>query len=189
MICGNIDLACTACPLSKCRTRVVPGNGSCDSNIMFVGEAPGRDEDLQGEPFVGRGGRLLNETLAKFGVKRAQVYVTNVAKCRPPSNRKPRSDEVLTCTKLYLENEIEAIRPQVICALGQTAADFFMPVGKRLSDLIGKESMVIVNGLRIKLFVTYHPAACLYQRKNLPGFTKGIKASLRAAHMLRRTVK
>jgi len=185
MICGNIDLTCTACRLSEERTQVVPGNGSCKSRIMFIGEAPGREEDLQGEPFVGRAGDLLNKTLERFGVKRERVYVGNIVKCRPPNNRKPRSDETDTCATMYLLNEIETIDPKVICALGQTAVNYFLPIGKRMADVVGREFLVVVNGRKIRFFPSYHPAACLYQRKNLSAFQKGIRSSLRAAGMIR----
>ena len=181
MICGNIDLACTACRLSEHRSRVVPGGGSCESRIMLIGEAPGKEEDLRGQPFVGRAGRLLDETLLKLGVDRKSVYVGNIVKCRPPKNRRPRADEIETCTSLYLLNEIDAVAPEVICALGQTAAGYFMPVGANLSELVGEESLVIVNGRKIRFFVTYHPAACLYQKKNLAGFRKGLRSALKAA--------
>ena len=185
MICGNIDLTCTACRLSEARTQVVPGNGSCKSRIMFIGEAPGREEDLRGEPFVGRAGVLLNKTLDRFGIKRNRVYVGNIVKCRPPKNRKPRTDEIDTCTTMYLVNEIETIGPKVICALGQTAVSYFLPIGRRMADVIGREYFVVVSGRKIRFFPTYHPAACLYQRKNLSALQKDIRSSLKAAGMMR----
>src|SRR5512137_1483472 len=104
MTCGKVDLGCTKCRLCAKRVQVVPGNGSCKSSIMFLGEAPGREEDLSGRPFVGRAGKLLDETLAGFCVPRPKVFVTNLCLCRPPNNRKPRSDEVSTCTSLYLSS-------------------------------------------------------------------------------------
>lgn len=185
MICGNIDLTCTACRLSERRTQVVPGSGSCRSRIMFIGEAPGKDEDLQGQPFVGRAGGLFNRTLERYGVKRERVYVSNIVKCRPPKNRRPRLDEADTCTSMYLLNEVDEIGPKVICAMGQTAANYFLPIGERMSDMLGRESLVVVNGRKIRFFVSYHPASCLYQRKNLAAFQKSIRVSLKAAGMIR----
>jgi len=181
MTCGVIDLACTACRLSGKRLNVVPGNGPCSSGIMFFGEAPGKEEDVRGEPFVGRAGRVLNDAIRKAGGNRARVYVGNVVKCRPPNNRKPRPDEIDTCTSLYLEAEIGAVKPKVICALGQTAANFFLPTNEKMSDRVGKEIEMIIDGLEVRFFVAYHPAACLYQRKNIASFERSIRRCLRAA--------
>lgn len=186
MTCGNIDLGCTKCRLSARRTRVVPGVGPCRSRIAFIGEAPGRDEDLRGEPFVGRAGRLLDQALGKAGVARSQVYITNLVKCRPPDNRRPRKDEITTCTSMYLESEIEEISPHVICALGQTVAERLLGQKLGMADMVGKESPIVFAGMNRRLFVAYHPAACLYQRKNLAKFEKSIKTSLEAAGLVKR---
>jgi len=183
MTCGDIDLACTACRLSGKRLHVVPGSGPCKSRIMFFGEAPGKEEDARGEPFVGRAGIILDQAIEKAGANRSKVYVGNIVKCRPPNNRRPRSDEVETCTSLYLESEIHTVRPTVICALGQTAANFFLPTDDKMSDRVGHEIEMLFNGLEVKFFVAYHPAACLYQRKNLASFERSISMCLRAAQM------
>ncbi len=148
---------------------------------MFFGEAPGEQEDVQGEPFVGRAGKVLDQAIEKAGSRRSQVYVGNIVKCRPPSNRKPRSDEIETCTSLYLESEIRAVKPSVICALGKTAANYFLPTDEKMSDRVGGHVEMLVYGLKVKFFVAYHPAACLYQRKNLASFERSIRGSLRAA--------
>ena len=184
MTCGDIDLACTKCRLSKGRLQVVPGNGSCKSRIMFVGEAPGKEEDLRGEPFVGRAGGVLNEALARAGVDRTQVYVGNIVKCRPPNNRKPRPDEIAICSSLYLETEIRAVRPKVICALGRTAADHFLPTNQKMSHRIGRKVEMLIDGLDVELIVAYHPAACLYQRRIHASFEKSVLAALRASRMI-----
>jgi len=181
MSCGNVDLGCTKCRLSEKRMRVVPGTGPCDSRIIFVGEAPGKDEDLRGEPFVGRAGKILDEALREAGVERSQVYISNLVKCRPPANRKPRRDELLACTSLYLESEIRTVSPLVICALGQTAAEALTRTSLNMDESVGKEFPQTIAARKVRLFVAYHPAACLYQRKNLPRFKKTIRACLDAA--------
>ena len=181
MKCGRIDLACTKCRLSKGRTKVVPGDGPCDSAILFVGEAPGRDEDLSGRPFVGRGGRLLDKALERAGVAREQVRITNLVKCRPPGNRRPRKDEVSICTSLYLMGEIESVKPRVVCALGQTAAEQLAGRKVQMGASVGKEIPHSLPVKGVRLFVAYHPAACLYQRRNLDEFEKGVQAALQAA--------
>ncbi|HEX7392574.1 MAG TPA: uracil-DNA glycosylase [Thermoplasmata archaeon] len=181
MKCGRIDLACTKCRLSHGRTKVVPGDGPCDSEILFVGEAPGRDEDLSGRPFVGRGGKLLEEALDDAGVRRDQVRITNLVKCRPPGNRRPRKDETAICTSLYLMSEIESVKPRVICALGQTSAEYLAGRKMQMGKVVGNEVPHSLPLEGVRLFVAYHPAACLYQRKNLKDFKKSIQAAVRAA--------
>lgn len=184
MTCGKIDLRCTACRLSETRLRVVPGKGPCSSKVMFFGEAPGKEEDLRGLPFVGRAGKLLDETLEKVGVKRSQVYVGNIVKCRPPDNRRPKSDEIRKCTSLFLESEIEMVKPSVICALGQTAANYFLPTKDKMSDRMGAPIEMYINGRKISFVVAYHPAACLYQRKNIAVFERSVRMAARSAGML-----
>jgi len=181
MKCGRIDLACTKCRLSHGRTKVVPGDGPCDSEILFVGEAPGRDEDISGRPFVGRGGKLLEEALEDAGVRRDQVMITNLVKCRPPGNRRPRKDETAICTSLYLLNEIESVRPRVICALGQTSAEYLAGRKTQMGKVVGMEVPHSLPLEGVRLFVAYHPAACLYQRKNLKDFKRSIEVAVRAA--------
>jgi uracil-DNA glycosylase family 4 len=181
MTCGDIDLKCTACRLSSRRVNVVPGDGPCSSKIMFVGEAPGKEEDIRGKPFVGRAGKVLDRAIEKAGADRSQVYVGNIVKCRPPNNRKPRAGEISTCASLYLESEISAVKPRVICALGQTAANYFLPSDANMSDRVGMEIEMLINGLDVRFFVAYHPAACLYQRKTLASFERSIRKCLRAA--------
>jgi len=186
MTCGAVDPACKKCRLSKGRGRVVAGVGPCDSSIMFVGEAPGKDEDIRGEPFVGRAGRILDEALREAGVERSEVRISNIVKCRPPGNRRPREDEKSTCASLYLEMEMDEVAPEVICALGQTAAEFLAGKKLSMSDAVGKEMDCRFGRRPARLFVTYHPAACLYQRKNLAAFKRGVKKSLVAAGLAKR---
>ncbi len=184
MTCGKVDLGCKKCTLCAKRTNVVPGKGTCDSRIVFVGEAPGREEDLAAEPFVGRAGRLLEDTLAELGIERDSIFITNTCLCRPPDNRKPRRDEIETCTQLYFSSTIKAIRPKVICALGQTAAGFLLGTRTGMSKLVGKSRDIDVFGVRTRVFVAYHPAGALRTRKNLPAFKKAIKSSIRSAGLI-----
>jgi DNA polymerase len=119
-------LVCTLCPLHKGRTHAVPGEGSLEADLMFVGEGPGRDEDTQGRPFVGRAGQLLRKIIAAMKFAEAEVYIANVVKCRPPENRTPQREEIEVCAPHYLVRQIELIRPRVIVALGRTPSDFFL---------------------------------------------------------------
>lgn len=146
------------CPLSTLgRTNVVFGYGNPDTQLLFIGEAPGRDEDLQGQPFVGRSGRLLTKVLESYNIVREQVYITNIVKCRPPNNRKPLPLEAKTCKNLLLFNQIKIIQPKVICTLGSFA----------LQELLGQPVQITkVRGIPIKkgditIIPTYHPAYIL----------------------------
>jgi uracil-DNA glycosylase len=148
---------CQECALGETRTKFVFGTGRADARLMFVGEAPGRDEDLQGEPFVGRAGKLLTKMIEAMGLQRADVYIGNILKCRPPDNRTPSVAEMAVCLP-YIRQQIEIIEPEVVCALGATA----------LKGLLGDPSVAIGkmrgrflewNGL--KLMPTYHPAYLL----------------------------
>ncbi len=189
MTCGDIDLGCTKCRLSKRRTLVVAGNGPCNSKIVFVGEAPGRDEDVSGKPFVGSAGKILDSALEATGVSRKKVFCTNIVKCRPPHNRKPRNDEVSTCTELYLSSELESIDPQVICPLGQTATEYFMDLTAKMADVVGREMVLTISGRRVKVIPCYHPAAVLYQRSKTSEFRKSIATAVQAAGLVRAKMK
>lgn len=147
---------CTKCALHKSRNNTVFGVGNPDADVVFVGEAPGRDEDLQGEPFVGRAGQLLNKILASIGFQREDVYIANILKCRPPENRDPAPDEVLHCEP-YLVRQLEIIEPKVICALGRIAATTLLKTGMSLTKM--RQQVHDYHG--IPLIPTYHPAALL----------------------------
>jgi DNA polymerase len=147
---------CTKCVLHESRTQTVFGVGNPDANVVFVGEAPGRDEDLKGEPFVGRAGQLLTKILAAIGFERDDVYIANVLKCRPPNNRDPLPDEVGHCEP-YLLAQLDIIQPRVICALGKHAAQTLLKTNAALGRLRG--TVHDYNG--IPMIVTYHPAALL----------------------------
>jgi uracil-DNA glycosylase len=147
---------CKRCALSAGRNKIVFGDGDPNARLMFVGEGPGADEDAQGLPFVGRAGQLLNNMIAATGLKREQVYIANVVKCRPPQNRTPEAEEANTCSP-FLFQQIDVVRPQVLVALGSTAATYLLGVKSSLSGLRGR--LHTCRGT--KLVVTYHPAYLL----------------------------
>ena len=147
---------CTRCALAQGRHTVVFGDGDPKARLMFVGEGPGADEDAQGLPFVGRAGQLLNNMISAMGLKREQVYIANIVKCRPPQNRVPEPTEALTCAP-FLFRQIDVIQPEVIVALGSTAATYLLGGKSPLSALRGRVHQV--RGA--KLIVTYHPAYLL----------------------------
>jgi DNA polymerase len=147
---------CTKCPLGQTRNKFVYGVGNPDADIMFIGEAPGRDEDLKGEPFVGRAGRLLDQILAAMNLTRQDVYIANILKCRPPQNRDPQPDEMKMCMP-YLKEQIRLIKPKFICALGRIAAHGLLETTTPLGKL--RDQWHRFEG--IPLIVTYHPAALL----------------------------
>jgi DNA polymerase len=144
---------CTACPLWKGRTLAVPGEGNFRAKIMFIGEAPGAEEDRQGRPFVGRAGKLLDQMLKVAGLSREEVFITSCVKCRPPGNRNPRAGELKACKK-WLDKQIDIIKPALIVVLGRVA----------MKNLLGEVKIKENNGKVVerkgqKYFVTYHPAA------------------------------
>jgi uracil-DNA glycosylase family 4 len=147
---------CTRCPLHSGRNKLVFGDGSASARLMFVGEGPGADEDAQGLPFVGKAGQLLNNMIAAMGLKREEVYIANVVKCRPPGNRVPEPEEGATCSP-FLFRQIDVVRPEVLVALGATAATYLLGHRQPLAGLRGR-----VHSVRgTKLIVTYHPAYLL----------------------------
>jgi uracil-DNA glycosylase len=157
---------CTRCPLSEGRTNVVFGNGNADADLMFVGEAPGRDEDLQGLPFVGRAGKLLDQLLGEVGLQRSDVFVANVLKCRPPGNRDPQPDEIETC-RPYLHRQIELIEPKVICTLGNFATKLLTRSQRGITGVHGRPQVHELGGRTVRVFPIYHPAAALRSTKTL----------------------
>jgi DNA polymerase len=148
---------CTRCPLAEHRTQVVFGVGDPDADLLFVGEAPGRDEDIQGEPFVGRSGRLLDRlVLEEMGVDRSRFYIANVVKCRPPDNRDPRPDEIASC-RPFLEAQLELIGPRVVVTLGNFATKLLLQTDLGITKVRGRAYPVGA----FQLVPTYHPAAAL----------------------------
>jgi DNA polymerase len=153
---------CRRCPLSSTRTNAVPGEGSPKARIVFVGEAPGGDEDVQGRPFVGRAGQLLDKVIIACGLQRADVFIGNILKCRPPENRDPRPDEIICCLP-YLQRQIEIIDPEVIVALGAHAARTLLNTNKPIGQLRGRfhDYIAGIGHAPIKLMATYHTAYVL----------------------------
>lgn len=153
--------ALCACTLKETATHVVPGKGSAEAQIMFIGEAPGAKEDALGEPFVGAAGKFLSELLATIDLKREDIYITNVVKYRPPNNRDPLPEEVADCW-LWLQEQVKLIDPILIVPLGRHALERFVP-NKRISTDHGKAFRRTVDGLGERVYYAlYHPAAALY---------------------------
>lgn len=150
---ANEILSCTRCPLYQERQRAVPGEGSPHARIMLIGEAPGAQEDIQGQPFVGRSGKILDNALRNAGLKREELFITSVVKCRPPNNRLPRKIEVETCVEAHLRRQLRVIQPANICILGGVSA----------KALLGETNLSSIRGRLIQrdhlYFPTYHPAA------------------------------
>jgi uracil-DNA glycosylase len=147
---------CTRCKLHKGRTKIVFGTGNPNADLMFVGEGPGRDEDLSGEPFVGRAGKLLTDMIKAMGLQREDVYIANVVKCRPPENRLPEKDEITTCSP-FLMRQIDTIKPKVICTLGSCSAQTLLQTTQGISKFRGEW----FDFRGAKLMPTYHPAYLL----------------------------
>jgi DNA polymerase len=150
--------SCTRCELAGCRTQTVFGVGDRNANWLVVGEAPGADEDRQGEPFVGRAGQLLNAMLLGIGLKREQVYIANVLKCRPPNNRDPKPEEVAQCLP-YLERQIALLQPRIMLAVGRIAAQNLLATDTPIGKLRGR--LHAFGAAKVPLVVTYHPAYLL----------------------------
>jgi len=168
---------CKECHLGyEGRTNVVFGEGNADADLMFIGEGPGRDEDEQGRPFVGRSGQLLNRVFAQVGIQRSDVFITNIVKCRPPNNRAPSPQEAATCMGLFLFNQIKIIRPKIICTLGSIA----------LNNLLGKPCSItklrgtIIEWEEYKIMPTYHPAYILRNQSQALVWLEDFKALKKA---------
>jgi DNA polymerase len=164
-------LSCAQCSLCKTRKNVVFGVGDPQASLMIIGEAPGANEDAEGEPFVGRAGQLLNNMLKSIGLRRKDIYIANILKCRPPNNRDPLPEEMAQCTT-YLKKQIELIQPKIIVSVGRISANFLLARNDSMSSLRGK----LFAYENIPLFATYHPAyllrAPLEKRKAYQDFIK-----------------
>jgi uracil-DNA glycosylase len=158
---------CTNCPqLAATRTTVVFGNGNADADLMFVGEAPGANEDRQGLPFVGQAGKLLDTLLGEIGLTRPDVFVCNVLKCRPPGNRDPHPAEIEACQD-YLLRQVELIEPRVICTLGNFATKLLRGDPTGITRLHGREEVRVIGRRAVRLYPIFHPAAALYTPANV----------------------
>jgi uracil-DNA glycosylase family 4 len=147
---------CAKCGLAKTRKNVVPGEGDPNARLVFVGEAPGEDEDIQGRPFVGRAGKLLDQLIERVGLRRDEVYICNVLKCRPPNNRDPEPDEIAAC-KGYLTAQLNLIKPKIICTLGRHAYNTLFGVDEKITRIRGK--LTTYHGTM--LLPTFHPSYLL----------------------------
>lgn len=151
--------SCSKCALNKSRKNAVPGTGNLNSEILLIGEGPGQNEDLQGLPFVGEAGKFLDELLDAAKLKREDVFITNVVKCRPPNNRDPLDEEVRVCTTSYLFDQIKLIKPKLIVTLGRHSMHLFFPQIRSISEVHGKA----YKKANQVYMLMYHPAASLYQ--------------------------
>lgn len=168
--------SCTDCPLHRTRKSAVPGHGSHNAKLMLVGEAPGRDEDEAGLPFVGRAGKILDEALFDSGLDRSKVFVTSILKCRPPGNRNPKKAEIETC-RPYLAAQVECIKPNAILAMGNYG--LLGLVGRRLQ--VSKVRGQVLRFGGIPVIPTYHPAACLRNPKFKKPFGQDLAKAIRKA--------
>ncbi len=157
----NRILECQKCPLSRERIKAVPGEGNLEAELMFVGEAPGRDEDIQGKPFVGKAGQLLTKIIQAMSLQREEVYITNVVKCRPPNNRTPQKPEIEEC-QVYLIEQIKMISPRVIVTLGRVATDFFIKSRLSMTSLRGE----FHDFGSIQIMPTFHPSYIIRNENN-----------------------
>jgi uracil-DNA glycosylase family 4 len=179
---------CTKCPLWKSRKNAVPGVGNPEARAMLIGEAPGRSEDVKGEPFVGTAGKLLDTLLSQIGLSREQVFITNVVKCRPPRNRQPKPLEIETCTP-YLNRQILIVQPEFIVTLGSHSTAYVfskttLPFSS-ITQVRGKSRKTTILGVLRTIFPTFHPASALYNRENkkiLEQDFQLLKTELRKTH-------
>lgn len=177
----HIELAKQTEICKNCKNLVI-GKGNPSAKILFVGEAPGRNEDLQGLPFVGAAGKNLDKLLEKVGLSLNDIYITNILKCRPPENRDPLPDEISAHTPWPLK-QIEEMKPSVVCSLGNYATKFFLALGKvdampsqpGITQVHGKVKHVTINGCEIKLIPLFHPAAIIYNRSLIEQWEKDIE--------------
>jgi len=171
--------SCRRCRLAESRKNAVPGEGNLNAEVLFLGEAPGRMEDLEGRPFVGAAGRLLNRLLSEIGLRREDVFITNVVKCRPPNNRDPKEDEVEAC-RPFTEAIIELVSPKIIVTLGNHAGRFLVEgygggKWRGITAEHGRVRKVKVRNIEVIVVPTYHPAAALYNPKLLPTIQNDFK--------------
>jgi DNA polymerase len=158
---------CTRCPqLAATRNTVVFGSGNADADLMFIGEAPGKNEDEQGLPFVGQAGKLLDKLLDEIGLARGDVFIANTLKCRPPGNRDPHPEEIENCQE-YLLRQVELIEPRVICTLGNFATKLLRGDPTGITRLHGREEVRTFGSRAVRLYPIFHPAAALYTPSNV----------------------
>ena len=154
--------SCVACALAATRTNVVFGAGDASARVMIIGEAPGKNEDLTGEPFVGAAGKKLDAMLERAGIKRSDVYIANICKCRPPKNRNPKQAEITACTP-WLKEQLELVHPECVITLGNFATRYILQTNEGITSLRGRVHSV--DGLSV--LPMFHPAACIYDRSKV----------------------
>ena len=176
-------IKCIKCELSETRTNSVPGKGNFKSDVIFVGEAPGKNEDEKGEPFIGIAGKKLSGALESAGISRDDIYITNIVKCRPPSNRVPKTNERETCRE-YLKQEIKIIKPKIICILGNTVFNSILG-GSEIMKYRGK----VAQKDKQLYFITVHPAATIYNQKLVDVLKKDIKKLFKITRELKNDKK
>lgn len=169
--------ACQGCELSSTRLNVVSGEGNISTDIMFIGEAPGATEDKEGRPFCGRAGDILDQLLKKSGLKREDIYIANILKCRPPQNRNPQSEEINACSR-HLDTQINLIKPKIICCLGNFSTAYIMEKFnlknkiQGISKIHGQVFIVQAPFGRVKIIPLYHPAVATYNANTMPMLEK-----------------
>jgi len=179
-----VDLACTRCPLSKGRTQVVAGEGPSPCRLVIVGEAPGEREDLEGRPFVGRAGAILDVALKAGGVSRREALITNVVKCRPPGNRRPTREEIEAC-RPFLEWEVARAGAPVVVALGSTAAKAVLGRSVKVSEVKAAAGRAEIGGAPREVFVTLHPASSRFRKGAREQIAGVLQAAASRAGLLR----
>jgi len=168
---------CRRCRLSEGRNRIVHGQGPSGSRVAIIGEAPGAQEDVAGKPFVGRAGKLLDKSLEMHGVRRDRVFVSNIVRCRPPGNRKPKRDEIAAC-RPFLIKELSSIEPRIVMTLGGVAFTALTGYSRPLREVAGKRFDVELNGIHLTVVPNYHPAAAMRSRTIRRYFEKIIAENL-----------
>lgn len=163
-----VMVRCTRCELFQRRTRVVPGAGRENASIFFVGEAPGAQEDAEGRPFVGRSGEILNAMLAQAELQRADVFIANVVRCRPPGNRNPRAGEIRACAG-WLKMQLDLVHPRIVVPLGRVALQHFLP-GASVTELQGSPTPVDYGGRTLTLYPLFHPSAILRDPRKMADY-------------------
>jgi uracil-DNA glycosylase family 4 len=179
-IAGEIRV-CARCPLSETRKNAVPGEGPAPSALVFVGEAPGAREDVQGRPFVGSAGKLLAGLLKKNGILREETFITNTVKCRPPGNRPPTKEEMACCAP-YLRRQLAALRPALVCTLGNSPLHALVDERMNITEMHGH----VIEREGIRFFPLYHPAAILYRRKLMADMERDFQSMARLARPKRK---
>ena len=169
--------SCQKCVLGSTRTNAVPGEGSLSAKVMFIGEAPGATEDAQGRPFCGKAGAVLDELLSVAGLKREDVFIGNILKCRPPNNRNPQTDEIRTCTP-YLDQQLACIKPSVICCLGNFATTYIMNkfgLSAKIQGITKIAGSIFIADTpygKVKIMPLFHPAVVTYDGRKKPLLVK-----------------